>query len=183
MPPPAYPELAMVMTASPSPFPTPRVVAACYLYPVQMFLHLEFLITNDEFPRRLRHKAIELGLGALLALAAARGSLLIAAPRTLGLEQILTRRGFRDTRATMYVLRAPSIPVYVTPQEAESPSLPAPRQTKPKREGRRATTRQAAGRSEKEATVASVKARKKAVKRSASAKKAKPGRRQRPGLG
>ena len=121
-PPDRMPPAAVVMT-TPGHHGNPLVVAAVYLYPAGPFLLMEFYVTNPAFTARIRLAASVAGGGAALAIAASQGRLLLAAARTKGIERVLARVGFRDTRATLWACKVPPVPVW---QDVEAPPEDAP---------------------------------------------------------
>ncbi len=122
-PPDRMPPAAVVMTGDPPGHAFKNLVAAVYLYPAGPFLLMEFYVTNPAFPSRIRLAASVAGGGAALAIAASQGRLLLAAARTKGIERVLARVGFRDTRATLWACKVPPVPVWqdVAPPPGDAP--------------------------------------------------------------
>ncbi len=187
-PPDRMPSAGIVMT-SPVPLTVPGylgvtgptvVVAACYLYPAGPFLLMEFYVTNPEFPRRIRWAASVAGGGAALAIAASQGRLLLAAARTKGIECVLARAGFRDTRATIWACKVPPVPVWqdIVPPPGDAPPGGAVTVTK-----RSTKDNHAPEPDEEPETIPRVRARKKAVKKKTPRRKVVGRRKKRSGLG
>ncbi len=152
------------------------VVASVYLYDAGPFLLMEFYVTNPHVPARIRHAASVHGAGAALAIAASQGRLLLAAARTRGIERVLARVGFRDTRATVWACKVPPIPVWqdVMPPPGDAPPEGDVTVTNPKAALANDQLEQAAPR---------VQPRKKARKKATVRKKVSGRRKKRSGLG
>ncbi len=178
--PPEMPEHAVVMTAPGIAEMRPHVVAAVYLYPAGPFLLMEFYVTNPEFPARIRWAASVAGGGAALAIAASQGRLLLAAARTKGIECVLARAGFRDTRATIWACKVPPVPVWqdIVPPPGDAPPGGAVTVTK-----RSTKDNHAPEPDEEPETIPRVRARKKAVKKKTPRRKVVGRRKKRSGLG
>lgn len=121
-PPDRMPPHAIVMTTE-TDADGVTVVAGCYLYPAGPFLLMEFYVTNPEFPARIRWAASVAGAVSALGIAASQGRLLLAAARTKGIECVLARAGFRDTRATIWACKVQPQPVWqdVVPPPGDAP--------------------------------------------------------------
>lgn len=98
-----------------------EVVASVYLYETDLFLFAEFLVTNPDYPRRLRHLACMIVTQSTLSQATARGIYVVSAPRTTGLERILARAGFRDSTVSMWIRKLGPVQVYRPPSEQVTP--------------------------------------------------------------
>lgn len=96
------------------------VVASTYLYETELFLFAEFLVTNPEFSRRVRHSACLIIAQTTAILAAARGVFVLATPRTPGIGMILARMGFRDSSVSMWVRLHGPVSVYTAPPAGRS---------------------------------------------------------------
>lgn len=178
--PPEQPEQAVVMTAPGVAEVRPIVVAAVYLYPAGPFLLMEFYVTNPEFSRRIRWAASVAAAVSALGIAASQGRLLLAAARTKGIECVLARAGFRDTRATVWACKVPPVPVWqdIVPPPGDAPPGGAVTVTK------RSTKDNPVPESDEEPeTIPRVRARKKAVKKKTPRRKVVGRRKKRSGLG
>lgn len=157
-----------------------RVVAACYLYPAGPFLLMEFYITNPLFHLRTRWAASVAGAVSALGIAASQGRLLLAAARTKGIECVLARAGFSDTRATIWACRVKPQPVWqeIVPPPADAPAGGAVTVTKqsPK-------DSEASGAKDEPEEKPRVRARKKSVKKKTTRRKVVGRRKKRSGLG
>lgn len=189
-PPDRMPPYAIAMTV-PVDMDVPRyagkgltdVVAAVYLYPAGPFLLMEFYVTNPGFPARIRWAASVAGAVSALGIAASQGRLLLAAARTKGIECVLARAGFRDTRATIWACKVQPQPVWqdVVPPPADAPAGGAVTVTK--RSPKDSSTPEAKEEPEVEPRV---RARKKAVKKTSkktTRRKVVGRRKKRSGLG
>ncbi len=177
-PPDRMPPHAVVMT---SPLKLgPEVVAAVYLYPAGPFLLMEFYVTNPEFSRRIRWAASVAAAVSALGIAASQGRLLLAAARTKGIECVLARAGFRDTRATVWACKVPLVPVWqdIVPPPGDAPPGGAVTVTK-----RSTKDNPVPEPDEEPETIPRVRARKKAVKKKTSRRKVVGRRKKRSGLG
>lgn len=156
------------------------VVAACYLYPAGPFLLMEFYVTSPAFPARTRWAASVAGAVSALGIAASQGRLLLAAARTKGIECVLARAGFRDTRATIWACKVPPQPVWqeLVPPPADAPAGGAVTVTKssPK-------DNPTPGAKDEPEAEPRVRARKKSVKKKTTRRKVVGRRKKRSGLG
>lgn len=179
-PPDRMPPHAVVMTAPGLTGTRSVVVAACYLYPAGPFLLMEFYVTNPDFPARIRWAASVAGAVSALGIAASQGRLLLAAARTKGIECVLARAGFRDTRATIWACKVQPQPVWqdVVPPPGDAPPGGAVTATKQSPKDSRAPEPD-----EEPEAKPRVRARKKAVKKKTSRRKVVGRRKKRSGLG
>lgn len=179
-PPDRMPPHAVTMTATPPGHLGSLVVAACYLYPAGPFLLMEFYVTNPEFPARIRWAASVAGAVSALGIAASQGRLLLAAARTKGIECVLARAGFRDTRATIWACKVQPQPVWqdIVPPPGDAPPGGAVTATKKSPKDDRAPEPD-----EEPEAKPRVRGRKKAVKKKTSRRKVVGRRKKRSGLG
>jgi hypothetical protein len=156
------------------------VVASCYLYPAGPFLLMEFYVTNPLVPARIRWAASVAGAVSALGIAASQGRLLLAAARTKGIECVLARAGFRDTRATVWACKVQPQPVWqdIVPPPGDAPPGGAVTATKRSPKDNRAPE----PKDEPEAEPR-VRARKKGVKKKTLRRKVVGRRKKRSGLG
>lgn len=178
-PPDRMPPQAVVMTATEQGVPR-SVAAAVYLYPAGPFLLMEFYVTNPHMHRRIRWAASVAGAVSALGIAASQGRLLLAAARTKGIECVLARAGFRDTRATVWACKVPPVPVWqdIVPPPGDAPPGGAVTVTK-----RSTKDNPVPEPDEEPETIPRVRARKKAVKKKTSRRKVVGRRKKRSGLG
>lgn len=194
-PPDRMPPHAIVMTVPASANRTPvawfdgpkdsglKVVAAVYLYPAGPFLLMEFYVTSPQFPARIRWAASVAGAVSALGIAASQGRLLLAAARTKGIECVLARAGFRDTRATIWACKVQPQPVWqdIVPPPGDAPPGGAVTATKQSPKDDRAPEPD-----EEPEAKPRVRARKKAVKKTSkkvTRRKVVGRRKKRSGLG
>ncbi len=178
-PPDRMPPHAVLITA-PEYAGFPEVVAAVYLYPAGPYLLMEFYVTNPAYHRRTRWAASVAGAASALGIAASQGRLLLAAARTKGIECVLARAGFRDTRATIWACRVRPMPVWqeVVPPPGDAPPGGAVTATKRSPKDSRAPEPD-----EEPEAKPRVRGRKKAVKKKTSRRKVVGRRKKRSGLG
>jgi hypothetical protein len=94
-PPPPPPEAIMVCTREGA------FVAGTCLYPVNIFMFVEFGVTSPYAPLRLRHRAMELVGDTIIAVCAQRGLAPFLFPNQKGFVRMLQKRGLVIQRAVV----------------------------------------------------------------------------------
>lgn len=107
------------------------VVASVYLYETTQWLFAEYLVTNEDFPVRMRYMACLLALQGVMASAAAKGLFIMATPRSRGAQRAMARYGFRDSGFPMWVRPRKGVPLWTEAATAPVPS--GPKKAPPKR--------------------------------------------------
>lgn len=100
------------------------VVASVYLYETSQWLFVEYLVTNEDFPRRIRYMACVAMLNSVVASAAAKGLYILATPRSLGAQRLMERAGFRNSGIPMWVRPRKGVPLWTEAATAPIPSGP-----------------------------------------------------------